>query len=133
MLAVYIALATHCRYALEAFCENLGDEIVPYMDPLMEKLLLLLRTANRQTQVTARPALRLPADPMQPAPRRAERRVFRVPPGRWTCGRSPSASQCGFAAGDGRLGDRHDRIGCGRQVPPVRPQPLPSLSSTKLR
>ena len=65
---------------MEAFCENLGDEIVPYMDPLMEKLLSLLRTANRQTQVTARPA---PPTRRPDAASAATRGTARIPSASW--------------------------------------------------
>ena len=104
---------------MEAFCENLGEEIVPYMDPLMEKLLVLLRTANRQTQVNACPALRLSAD------RCGQRRDATI--GAYSeCLRPldrrslPLRSWGLPSAGDGRLGDRVDRIGCRRQVPPAK-------------
>ena len=68
---------------MEAFCENLGDEIVPYMDPLMEKLLSLLRTANRQTQVTARPA---PPTRRPDAASAATRGTAHIPSASWPLG-----------------------------------------------
>ena len=39
-----------CCFALETFCENLGDEIVPFLEPLMARLCALLRAAPRDTQ-----------------------------------------------------------------------------------
>ena len=39
-----------CCFALETFSENLGDEIVPFLEPLMARLCALLRAAPRDTQ-----------------------------------------------------------------------------------
>lgn len=38
--------------ALEAFSEHLGDGIRPYLQPLMEKLVLMLQHGNLKTQET---------------------------------------------------------------------------------
>ena len=48
-----------CCFALETFCENLGDEIVPFLEPLM------VRWDASQTQGTASS---LPTPPPHPAP-----------------------------------------------------------------
>ena len=40
-------------YAIEAFCENLGEEILPYLQPLMEKLIDLLRNGDKEIQQLA--------------------------------------------------------------------------------
>ena len=37
-------------YALEAFCENLGDDIVPFLEPLLSRLSELLKVGSRKTQ-----------------------------------------------------------------------------------
>lgn len=39
-------------YALAAFCENMGDEILPYLDSLMGKLLGALQSSPRNLQET---------------------------------------------------------------------------------
>lgn len=39
-------------YALAAFCENMGEEILPFLDPLMSKLLSALQTSPRNLQET---------------------------------------------------------------------------------
>ena len=39
-------------YALAAFCENLSSEILPYLEPLMEKLLEALQSNQRYLQET---------------------------------------------------------------------------------
>jgi len=39
-------------YALAAFCENLKEEILPYLGPLMEKLLEALQSPRRDIQET---------------------------------------------------------------------------------
>lgn len=44
--------------ALEAFCEELGSEILPYLEPLLAKLLHLLQNSkDRETQETALSAI----------------------------------------------------------------------------
>src|SRR5262249_25958567 len=40
-------------YALEAFCEYLGDEIIPYLEPLMTKMVQLLQVNNKEIQELA--------------------------------------------------------------------------------
>ena len=37
-------------YALESFCENLGDDIVPFLEPLLSRLSELLKAGSRKTQ-----------------------------------------------------------------------------------
>ena len=37
-------------YALEAFCENMGDDILPFLAPLVTRLTELLRCSSRRTQ-----------------------------------------------------------------------------------
>ena len=37
-------------YALEAFCENLGEDIVPFLQPLVTRLMEMLRGSSRKTQ-----------------------------------------------------------------------------------
>ena len=44
-------------YALEAFCENLGDDILPFLEPLLEKLTQLLQNSSSDTQQMAISAL----------------------------------------------------------------------------
>ena len=39
-------------YALAAFCENMGEEILPFLDALMGKLLAALQTSPRNLQET---------------------------------------------------------------------------------
>lgn len=39
-------------YALAAFCENMGEEILPFLDPLMGKLLGALQSSPRNLQET---------------------------------------------------------------------------------
>lgn len=39
-------------YALAAFCENMGEEILPFVDPLMIKLLSALQNSPRHLQET---------------------------------------------------------------------------------
>lgn len=39
-------------YALAAFCENMGEEILPFLDPLMGKLLGALQNSARNLQET---------------------------------------------------------------------------------
>lgn len=39
-------------YALAAFCENMGEEILPFLDPLMVKLLGALQSSTRKLQET---------------------------------------------------------------------------------
>lgn len=39
-------------YALAAFCEDMGEEILPYLDPLMGKLLASLQNSPRNLQET---------------------------------------------------------------------------------
>jgi len=34
-------------YALAAFCENMGEEILPFLDPLMGRLLAALQNSSR--------------------------------------------------------------------------------------
>ena len=40
-------------YALEAFCENLGDDILPFLQPLLERLTQLLQNSGHETQQSA--------------------------------------------------------------------------------
>ena len=44
-------------YALESFCENLGDDIVPFLQPLLERLTHVLQTSKHATQEMAISAL----------------------------------------------------------------------------
>lgn len=39
-------------YALAAFCENMGEEILPFLEPLMGKLLAALQSSPRNLQET---------------------------------------------------------------------------------
>ena len=39
-------------YALAAFCEDMGEEILPFLDPLMGKLLAALQNSPRNLQET---------------------------------------------------------------------------------
>jgi hypothetical protein len=39
-------------YALAAFCEDMGEEILPFLDPLMMKLLGALQNSPRNLQET---------------------------------------------------------------------------------
>ncbi len=39
-------------YSLAAFCENLKEEILPYLAPLMDKLLEALQSNRRDIQET---------------------------------------------------------------------------------
>lgn len=39
-------------YALAAFCENMGEEILPFLDSLMGKLFAALQTSQRMLQET---------------------------------------------------------------------------------
>lgn len=39
-------------YALAAFCENMGEEILPFLDPLMGRLLAALQNSSRVLQET---------------------------------------------------------------------------------
>lgn len=39
-------------YALAAFCENMGEEIVPFLDTLMGKLMVALQNSPRKLQET---------------------------------------------------------------------------------
>lgn len=39
-------------YALAAFCENMGEEIVAYLDPLMRQLMAALGNSPRNLQET---------------------------------------------------------------------------------
>lgn len=39
-------------YALAAFCEEMGEEILPFLDPLMLKLLNALQNSPRNLQET---------------------------------------------------------------------------------
>ena len=41
-------------YALEAFCEHLGEDIVPFLQPLLARLSDLLQHGSRKTQVRVR-------------------------------------------------------------------------------
>lgn len=43
--------------ALEAFCENLGQEIVPYLEPLLTKLLDLLKNGKPDVRTLALSAI----------------------------------------------------------------------------
>ena len=38
-------------YALESFCENLGPDIVPFLQPLLERLTNLLQTVSPRARV----------------------------------------------------------------------------------
>lgn len=40
-------------YALESFTENLGEEILPYLEPLMAKLVEILQSGKREIQEIA--------------------------------------------------------------------------------
>ena len=44
-------------YALESFCENLGEDIVPFLQPLLERLTHMLQTSRHETQQMAISAL----------------------------------------------------------------------------
>jgi hypothetical protein len=49
-----LRIAKRALFALESFCENMDpDEIRPYLHPLMERLVVLLRTGDLQTQEVA--------------------------------------------------------------------------------
>lgn len=37
-----------CLYALNCFCDQLGDDIIPYLDPMMRQLSHMLQTGNQQ-------------------------------------------------------------------------------------
>lgn len=39
-------------YALAAFCDNMGEEILPFLDPLMNKILSALQSSSRNLQET---------------------------------------------------------------------------------
>jgi len=39
-------------YALAAFCEDMGEEILPYLDPLMGRLVAALQSSPRNLQET---------------------------------------------------------------------------------
>ncbi|KAF9594483.1 hypothetical protein IFM89_031601 [Coptis chinensis] len=39
-------------YALAAFCDNMGEEILPFLDPLMGRLLTALQNSSRNLQET---------------------------------------------------------------------------------
>lgn len=39
-------------YALAAFCENMGEEILPFLDPLMGRLLATLQNSSRVLKET---------------------------------------------------------------------------------
>lgn len=47
---MYTILQEKSYYALAAFCENMGEEIRPYLDPLMMRLLEALQTNSRKLQ-----------------------------------------------------------------------------------
>lgn len=47
-----LGLQEKAYYALAAFCENLKEEILPYLGPLMEKLLGALQSSRRDLQET---------------------------------------------------------------------------------
>nr|TKR97801.1 importin beta-2 subunit family protein [Populus alba] len=44
-------------YALAAFCEDMGEEILPFLDPLMQKLLAALQNSPRNLQETCMSAI----------------------------------------------------------------------------
>lgn len=37
-----------CLYALNCFCDQLGDDIIPYLEPMMQQLSHMLQTGNQQ-------------------------------------------------------------------------------------
>ena len=37
-----------CLYALNCFSDQLGDDIIPYLDPMMRQLSHMLQTGNQQ-------------------------------------------------------------------------------------
>ena len=45
-----LAVKEKACYAVEAFCEDLGDKIAPFLQPLTERLGALLQVGSRQTQ-----------------------------------------------------------------------------------
>lgn len=52
LVNVVFHLQEKSYYALAAFCENMGEEILDYLDPLMAKLLSALQTSPRNLQET---------------------------------------------------------------------------------
>ncbi|KAF9608378.1 hypothetical protein IFM89_009744 [Coptis chinensis] len=44
-------------YALAAFCDNMGEEILPFLDPLMGRLLTALQNSSRNLQETCMSAI----------------------------------------------------------------------------
>ncbi|KAG4399185.1 hypothetical protein GLYMA_08G187000v4 [Glycine max] len=44
-------------YALAAFCENMGEDILPFLDPLMKRLLTALQNSSRVLQETCMSAI----------------------------------------------------------------------------
>lgn len=60
-IKVVSSLQEKSYYALAAFCENMGEEILPFLDPLMGKLISALQSSPRNLQETCMVTLYLHA------------------------------------------------------------------------
>lgn len=67
LVKVNFHLQEKSYYALAAFCENMGEEILPFLDPLMGKLLSALQTSPRNLQETCM-VQRIPSFKSSPPP-----------------------------------------------------------------
>lgn len=52
LIITFIFMQEKSYYALAAFCENMGEDILPFLDPLMGRLLTALQNSSRVLQET---------------------------------------------------------------------------------